>query len=51
MTLFGAKDLQGSNEVGEDTSELFESIEHRSALISASPLRQALGLISVFSNS
>lgn len=27
MTLLDAKDLQGSNEVGEDTWELFESIE------------------------
>ena len=27
MTLLGAQDQQGSNEVGEDTWELFESIE------------------------
>src|SRR6201996_4974855 len=27
MTLLDAQDLQGSNEVGEDTWELFESIE------------------------
>ena len=27
MTLLDAQDLQGSNEVGEDTWELFEAIE------------------------